>query len=116
MSLLSLGNLLAERRRGIGIREFSRKLGISPATLSRIENGKLPDLATFSKICLFLKLDPAEILGVPLQRASPPASEVSPPVAAVHFKADAQLDPSAAEDLGALILAAERELRRWINA
>jgi hypothetical protein len=36
--------------------------------LSRIENGTLPDLETFSKICLFLKLDPAKILQVLLDR------------------------------------------------
>src|SRR5436309_4556977 len=44
MSILKLGKLLMERRGEEGIREFAKKLGISPATLSRIENGKLPDL------------------------------------------------------------------------
>lgn len=112
MNLLSLGKLLAERRGGMGVREFSREIGVSPATLSRIENGKLPDLETFSKICLFLKLDPAKILQVPLDRGGPVAADEPGPAAAVHFKADAQLDPKAAEDLGALILAAQRELRR----
>lgn len=113
MTLLSLGKLLVERRGGKGVREFSRELGISPATLSRIENGKLPDLETFSKICLFLKLDPAKILQVPLDRGQPAEANKSGAVASVHFKADAQLDPKAAEDLGALILAAQREHRRW---
>jgi transcriptional regulator with XRE-family HTH domain len=113
MSLLSLGKLLAERRGGMGVREFARDVGISPATLSRIENGKLPDLETFSKICLFLKLDPAKILQVPLDRTSSGKGKEQQAVAAMHFKADAQLDPQAAEDLGALILAAEGELRRW---
>ena len=66
MSLLSLGKLLTERRGGRGVREFAKEIGISPATLSRIENGKLPDIETFSKICSYLKLDPAEILQVEL--------------------------------------------------
>jgi hypothetical protein len=73
---------------------------------------KLPDLETFSKIGLFLKLDPAKILQVPLDRGRPAAADEPGAVAAVHFKADAQLDPKAAEDLGALILAAQRERRR----
>jgi hypothetical protein len=72
---------------------------------------KLPDLETFSKIGLFLKLDPAKILQVPLDRGRPAAADEPGAVAAVHFKADAQLDPKA-EDLGALILAAQRERRR----
>lgn len=111
MTLLSLGKLLSERRGGRGVREFARDIGISSATLSRIENGKLPDLETFSKICSYMKLDPAEILQVDFadRRVSQAAEE---PVAAIHFKADAVLDPSAAADLGALILAADRELRR----
>lgn len=114
MTLLSLGKLLSERRGGRGVREFAREIGISPATLSRIENGKLPDLDTFSKICSYLKLDPAEILQVDVeeQRASQAAE---PPVASIHFKADQVLDPAAATDLGALILAADRELRRGVK-
>ena len=38
MSILKLGKLLMERRGEEGIREFAKKLGISPATLSRIDN------------------------------------------------------------------------------
>jgi len=62
MSILKLGKIVMERRGEEGIREFAKKLGISPATLSRVENGKLPDLETFSKICDKLGLDPSEIL------------------------------------------------------
>lgn len=113
MSLLSLGKLLSTRRGGRGVREFAKEIGISPATLSRIENGKLPDLETFSKICSYLKLDPAEILQVELGDSRPAADRPPEPVAAVHFKADQALDPAAAEDLGALIIAAQRELARW---
>ena len=113
MNLNSLGKLLIEGRGNRGVREFARDIGISHATLSRIENGKLPDLDTFAKICAYLKLDPAEMLQVDLsaQRA---AQRAEPPVAAVHFKSDRTLEPEAASDLGALILAAERELRRMV--
>jgi transcriptional regulator with XRE-family HTH domain len=113
MSLLSLGKLLTERRGGRGVREFAKDIGISPATLSRIENGKLPDIETFSKICSYLVLDPAEILQVELGSSRPAADAEPAPVAAVHFKAERALDPGAAADLGSLILAAQRELARW---
>jgi transcriptional regulator with XRE-family HTH domain len=108
MSILKLGNLLLERRGDEGIREFAKKLGISPATLSRIENGKLPDLETFSKICDKLGLDPSDILQLgkkPTGHA--PAAAVSL-AAHVHFKADPQQTPSAAKDLAKLILAAQK--------
>jgi transcriptional regulator with XRE-family HTH domain len=111
MALVSLGKLLLERRGGRGVREFSRDIGISPATLSRIENGKLPDLDTFSKICSCLGLDPAEILQVDVAARRATAA-AQPPVAAVHFKADQALDQDAASALGALIHAASMELAR----
>src|SRR5579864_8438742 len=107
MSILKLGKLLMERRGNEGIREFAKKLGVSPATLSRVENGKLPDLETFSKICDKLDLDPAEILQVGKKSHSKIASA---PVTAVHvhFRADPHQDPEAAQDLAKLILAAQK--------
>lgn len=107
MSILKLGNLLLERRGDEGIREFAKKLGISPATLSRIENGKLPDLETFSKICDKLGLDPSDILQVG-KKASGNAAAAVTLAAHVHFKADPQQTPSAAKDLAKLILAAQK--------
>jgi len=106
MSILKLGKLLMERRGDEGIREFAKKLGISPATLSRIENGKLPDLETFSKICDRLDLDPTDLLQVGKRTSTGAAA--APLTAAVHFKADAQLTPRAAQDLAKLILAAQK--------
>lgn len=47
--------MTSEKRR-IGVREFSKQIGISSATLSRIENGKTPDIETFFKICYWLKI------------------------------------------------------------
>jgi transcriptional regulator with XRE-family HTH domain len=104
VSLLALGPLMRERRGERGLREFAEKLGVSAATLSRIERGRLPDLETFSKICGVLRLDPAELLGM----ARPPGEARSGGSVAVHFRADQVMDPQLAKDLGVLILAAER--------
>lgn len=38
----------------IGLRELSEIVGVSPASLSRIENGGVPNLETFSTICTWL--------------------------------------------------------------
>lgn len=105
MTLLSLGKLLVERRGNRGIRLIAAEIGVSPATLSRVERGKLPDLLTFKKICTWLKIDAAEILGTPMDLGTPKvAASVS-----VHFKADATLSPQAAKDLAELILVAQDE-------
>jgi transcriptional regulator with XRE-family HTH domain len=108
MGILKLGKIVMEKRGEEGIREFAKKLGISPATLSRIENGKLPDLETFSKICDKLGLDPSEILlGGKKASGHAPAAAATAAVH-VHFKADAQQTPRAANDLAQLILAAQK--------
>ncbi len=105
MSLLRLSNLLRERRGGRGVRDVAKEIGVSPATLSRVETGKLPDLLTFRKLCAWLKVDPAEILEMSEESSSAP-------MAAVHLRADVLLTPEAANDLAQLILIAQRELAR----
>ena len=111
MKILRFSKLLSEKRAEKGVREFARELGISPATLSRIERGKLPDLETFEKICSVLKIDPGEMLEVKKAKQNPamPKSHSSEP--AVHFRADAQYTIEAARDLAELILAAQEFAR-----
>jgi DNA-binding Xre family transcriptional regulator len=58
-----LSQLLAKKRSGRGLRETAKEIGISPATLSRIERGKEPSLSNFVKICKWLEVDPGPILG-----------------------------------------------------
>jgi transcriptional regulator with XRE-family HTH domain len=50
--------MLTEKRR-IGVREFAKRIGISAPTLSRIENGRTPDINTYLKLCQWLKANPA---------------------------------------------------------
>lgn len=46
---------MATEKKRIGVREFAKQIGISAATLSRIENGKTPDIETFFKLCFWIK-------------------------------------------------------------
>jgi DNA-binding Xre family transcriptional regulator len=113
MSLLRLGALLRERRGGRGIRDVAKDIGISPATLTRVEGGRLPDLGTFQKICTWLKVNPADLLDIPVEASESKApSELPTPVAAVHLKASKTLPPEAAKDLAELIVVAHQELAR----
>ena len=115
MTLLRLGAQLRERRGGRGIREVAKEIGVSPATLTRIEAGRLPDLLTFRKICEWLKTNPAEILGIPNQQTRENPVQEAPSEAAVHLRADQALPEVAASDLANLIVFAHRELARRIR-
>ncbi len=56
-----------ERRGGRGgmtLREAQAQSGISPATLSRLELGKTPDLETFEKLCRWTGLSADYFLGL----------------------------------------------------
>lgn len=98
-----LGRLIARKRGSRGIRAAAAEAEVSPATLSRVENGNLPDLATFAKICRWLDVDPARFLGV--KRESP---ALSPSRAVAHFRKKPTVAKETAASLGALILAAQR--------
>jgi transcriptional regulator with XRE-family HTH domain len=101
LTVHSLGRLAAERRGQRGIREVAAEIGTSPATLSRVERGKLPDLDTFGKICKWLRVDPASVLGI-----VPAKSEGSG--LSVHFRKDQAISPDTAKALAQMILAAQR--------
>lgn len=104
IALHTLGHLIEEKRGGLGIRATAKKIGISPATLSRVQNGKMPDLETFRKICNWLEIDPGEMLGTR-------HTQHSPPLATVHFRKDDAVEQETAESLAELILHAQRALR-----
>ena len=104
LTIQALGRRLLEKRGARGVREVAREVGVSPATLSRVERGHLPDLETFKKTCKWLDVDPGQVLGFGSTRHSP---QVDPTVA-VHFKKDRALDPGTARALAQLILAAQR--------
>ena len=103
ISLQALGRKLADKRGELGIREVSKDIGISAATLSRVERGYLPDIETFGKICRWLNIDPGEILGVAT------SANASPKIGA-HFRKDQVLAPRTAKALAQMILAAQRAL------
>lgn len=98
-----LGRLISRKREGRGIRAAALEANVSPATLSRVENGNIPDLATFAKICRWLDVDPAQFLGVDSSK-----SEERPAV--VHFRKKKTVSTDTATSLGALILAAQDAL------
>jgi transcriptional regulator with XRE-family HTH domain len=99
-----LAERIQEKRAGKGVREAASEVGVSPATLSRIENGKIPDLETFGKVCRWLGEDPAIYLGLT------PQSAAATPTARVHFKKGSAIRKDTAKALADMILAAQNAL------
>jgi transcriptional regulator with XRE-family HTH domain len=104
LSPKTLGNLLQRKRGSMGIRAAAGEIGISPATLSRIENGSLPDLETLRKVCRWLGVDPAGYFGATSKRGATGDASLQ-----VVFKKDRAVSQNTSRALGKLIIAAYRQ-------
>jgi transcriptional regulator with XRE-family HTH domain len=104
-ALLELGLLstFVSRRGTLGVRAAAKEIGVSPATLSRIENGHVPDLVTFAAICRWLGEDPANFLGMESKNVEAAAT--------VHLRKKRTTSIDTANSLGAMIKAAQNALR-----
>jgi transcriptional regulator with XRE-family HTH domain len=109
LTIGDFGRLISEKRAGRGVRAAAIEADVSPATLSRVENGHMPDLATFAKLCKWLQRDPREFLGLGETETSEERKAV------VHFKKKKTVSVDTAKALGELILAAQRALREREN-
>jgi len=106
LTIGDLGRLLAAKRGSRGVRAAAIDAGVSPATFSRVENGHVPDLKTFAKLCTWLARDPREFLGM---ETTETAGER--PKAVVHFKKKKTVQMETARALGQLILAAQKAVQ-----
>jgi transcriptional regulator with XRE-family HTH domain len=100
------GRLLAAKRGARGVRSVASEADVSAATFSRVENGHIPDLETFTKLCKWLDRDPREFLG--MEMTEKPTER---PKAVVHFKKKKTVQMETARALGELILAAQRAVQ-----
>lgn len=50
------------------LRQAAEKVGVSSATLNRIENSRLPDVETFAKCCIWLETDAKSYFNIPVKR------------------------------------------------
>ena len=105
-SLDTLGQLILERRGSMGVRAAAREIGVSAATLSRVENGYLPDLHNFRLICRWLDVDPNQILGFTGSKATGDETVR----ASVHFRKEKTTSPQTAAALAKMILHVQRAL------
>jgi len=109
----ALGGLIRERRGKRTIRQVAAEIGISSATLLRVETGRTPDVETFGKVCRWLQLDPRTFLGS--SPADEQAQDLAPPEAmqfSAHFRADREPIPATLAALARMLLLAAQSQRR----
>lgn len=104
MSMKELGKLVLRQRGSMGVRAAAREIGISPATLSRIERGHIPDLGTLQKICDWLGRDVSEFVGSGGRQAAD--ADIALQIA---FKKKTAVSPDTAKSLANLILKASEQ-------
>jgi transcriptional regulator with XRE-family HTH domain len=102
MKIDDLARLLATKRGAMGVRAAAREIGISPTTLSRVENGHVPDVETINKISRWIGHDPGQFTGIGgLQ---------------VAFKKKRTAPPKTAQSLARLIQLASDQFAKEVDA
>ncbi len=99
MPLEDLGRLILALRteRGLGIRAAAKEVGISHATLARVEKGFLPDLENYEKIRRWLGIEGEAV----------PSKPASSNIPHVHFRREKTATAETAAALARMILAAQ---------
>src|SRR5437016_4461508 len=81
------------KRSDEGLRSTAERIGnISAATLSRIEQGKVPDVETFLRLCHWLGRPPSDFTSSGGTKAVT-ANQSTPEVIEAHLRADRTLSP-----------------------
>lgn len=94
-----LAEMIKSKRGNRGLRETAKEIGnISAPTLSRIENGNLPDIDTYFRICKWLDVPTDYFTMTSNKKTIKERGEVKRQVIA-HLRADKTLPQSTAEAL-----------------
>jgi transcriptional regulator with XRE-family HTH domain len=107
-TLESLGALVRDKRGRKKLRETAAEIGIGPSTLMRVENGRIPDIETFGRLCHWLELDPGSFLGFDSKGDRGTATHSPFTSIATHYKADQNPQQATVEALAQMMLLALR--------
>lgn len=107
-----LANLVRNKRGSRGLRLIAEEIGnVSPSTISRVENGKIPDMDTFFALCDWLEIPPAELI----KNTEDENIVDTPKAITIQLRADKKLDPAIANALASLVKAAYKDLSQHKN-
>lgn len=100
IDITALGSLLRSRRleASLSVRQAAEDAGVSFSTVTRVESGSQPDLATFLKLCAWLRVRPEQFFQTGGRRERSTVDAV-----VQHLYADPALGPAAAERIGSVV-------------
>ena len=91
--------LVKNKRGRKNLREIAKEIGeVSISTISRIEQGKIPDLSTYMKICEWLEVSPEEFSINISDKEKSHKDEIF-----FHLRADRSLSPDVADAITKMI-------------
>lgn len=93
-----LAKMLKERRGGLSIRQAAADAGVSFSTLSRVEAGAQPDMASYSALCAWLGVSPGFFFTQVAEREMSPLDQ-----AITHLQADPRLTADAAGKISSVL-------------
>ncbi len=89
LNTILLAGMLKSKRSNKGLRTVAQEIGgVSAATLSRIEQGKIPDVETFIKICKWMEVSTETFIEGQRNIDSPSNKQQ----VVAHLRADRELD------------------------
>ncbi|MFN6477046.1 helix-turn-helix transcriptional regulator [Nostoc sp. DedQUE07] len=104
-----LAAMVKTKRGRKGLRDTAKEIGnVSSSTLSRVENGKMPDMETFLLLCNWLQVSPAELFKK-IEESEALFDSNTPETIEIQLRASKKLDPAIANALAELVKAAYRD-------
>jgi transcriptional regulator with XRE-family HTH domain len=94
LDVSQLSRLIRERRGGLSLRQAAADANVSFSTMSRVEGGSQPDLASFARLCAWLGLPPSTFFTPVVSREVGPLEE-----AIAHLSTDPRLSGRAATSI-----------------
>jgi transcriptional regulator with XRE-family HTH domain len=108
-----LSSMIKSKRGKKGLRDTAEEIGnISPATLSRIEQGNLPDIETFIQICQWLKTTTDKFITGPRQ---PNKAVTEKDMVVYQLRASRSLDKDTIDIMVKMVDMAFNNVRKNVN-
>jgi len=107
LDVSELGRLIRERRGSTSLRAAASAAGVSFSTLSRVEAGAQPDLASFAQLCAWLGVPPSRFFAPVAVRETQPLE-----LAISHLRHDPNLDAGAKASISTVLTEMYQSLAR----
>jgi len=98
LDVSQLGQVVRAHRGARSMRQAAAEAGVSLSTMSRVEAGSLPDLASFTALCAWAGVSPGRFFTPIAER-----QDTHVEVAIAHLSADPRLSPEHASSIAAVI-------------